>query len=257
MTLEHKTSLKSWGIFVAIAKNTLNGSKLLIFFNAKNHDDIRVRSCSMKIFCKCPTLNISKVNFWLVICIAKIFIWTTLKMIFSIFRFFFAPSDSRFSHSCISAKYCPLITNIHQWKAYLIRFQVIYKSQFLKMDPYFVFPNMLIIVFPSGFSHTTSYTHALSQFILFTQGSEITADQEETFTQLHMISGQKTLVKHIHTIHKQISCTKIISKLCFVIVQHRASTCKSCLQKLLHKINFTKRVKIWMENCVISSPSYC
>ncbi len=35
--------------------------------------------CSMKIFCKFPTVNISKLNFWLLICIAKNFIWTTLK----------------------------------------------------------------------------------------------------------------------------------------------------------------------------------
>ncbi len=42
----------------------------------------------MKIFSKFLTVNISKPNFWLVICIAKSFIWTTLKMIFSIFRFF-------------------------------------------------------------------------------------------------------------------------------------------------------------------------
>ncbi len=34
------------------------------------------------------TVNISKLNFWLVICIAKNFIWTTLKAIFSIFWFF-------------------------------------------------------------------------------------------------------------------------------------------------------------------------
>ncbi len=47
---------------------------------------------------------------WLVICIDKDFIWTTLKAIFSIFRFF-VPSDSRFSNSCISAKYCPILTN--------------------------------------------------------------------------------------------------------------------------------------------------
>ncbi len=61
----------------------------------------------MKIFCKCPTVNISKLNFWLVISyITKKFIWTTLKSIFSIFRFFFAPSDCRFSNNCISAKYC-------------------------------------------------------------------------------------------------------------------------------------------------------
>ncbi len=38
-----------------------------------------LRSCSMKIFC---TVNISKLNFWLLICIAKNFIWTTLKKIF-------------------------------------------------------------------------------------------------------------------------------------------------------------------------------
>ncbi len=36
----------------------------------------------MKIFCTFPTVNISKLNFWLVICIAKNFIWTTLKVIF-------------------------------------------------------------------------------------------------------------------------------------------------------------------------------
>ncbi len=37
----------------------------------------------MGIFHKFPT--ISKLNFWLVICIAKNFIWTTLKAIFSVF----------------------------------------------------------------------------------------------------------------------------------------------------------------------------
>ncbi len=40
-----------------------------------------------------PTVNISKLNYSLLICIAKNFIWTKLKMIFSIF----AHSDSRFS----------------------------------------------------------------------------------------------------------------------------------------------------------------
>ncbi len=43
------------------------------------HEDILVHIC---------TVNISKLNFWLVICIAKNFIWTTLKAILSIFRFF-------------------------------------------------------------------------------------------------------------------------------------------------------------------------
>ncbi len=63
-----------------------------------------LRSCSMNVFCKFPTVNISKLNYWLVICIAKNFIWTTLKMILSIFRLF-----------CILRfqiyKYCPIITN--------------------------------------------------------------------------------------------------------------------------------------------------
>ncbi len=42
----------------------------------------------MKIFCKFPTLNISRLIFLLVICIAKNFVWTTLKAIFSIFWYF-------------------------------------------------------------------------------------------------------------------------------------------------------------------------
>ncbi len=52
----------------------------------------------MKVLCKFPTVNISKRIFVLVICIAKNFIWSTLKV------FFFAPSDSRLSNSCISGK---------------------------------------------------------------------------------------------------------------------------------------------------------
>ncbi len=78
-----------------------------------------LRSCSMKIFCKFPTVNISKLNFWLVICIAKNFIWTTLKVIFSIFRFF---CSLRFQ----IYKYCPIITNHTSMKDYLF----MYNSQF-------------------------------------------------------------------------------------------------------------------------------
>ncbi len=55
-------------------------------------------------------MNISKLNFGLVIFIAKNYIWTTLKTIFFNIVSFFAPSDYRFSNSCISAKYCPIIT---------------------------------------------------------------------------------------------------------------------------------------------------
>ncbi len=75
-----KPVLSRWGIFVAIAKNTLHGSKWSIFL-----------LCSMKIFSTFLTVNISKLHFWLVICIAKNFIWTALKAIFSIFRFFCTP----------------------------------------------------------------------------------------------------------------------------------------------------------------------
>ncbi len=39
-----------------------------------------LRSCSMRIFCKFPTIIISKHHFWLVLCIAKNFIWTTLYL---------------------------------------------------------------------------------------------------------------------------------------------------------------------------------
>ncbi len=78
----------------------------------------------MKIVCTFPTVNISKLNFWLVICMANNFIWTTLKVIFSIFRFF-APSDSRFSNSCI-------FSQIHQLKAYIFSFQIMHKSGFQK-----------------------------------------------------------------------------------------------------------------------------
>ncbi len=44
-----------------------------------------------RYFVNFPTINISKLNYWLVICIAKNFIWTTLKAIFSIFFIFLHP----------------------------------------------------------------------------------------------------------------------------------------------------------------------
>ncbi len=54
-----------------------------------------------------PTINKSKLNYWLVICIAKNLIWTTLKMI-SQYLDFFAPSDfqilSYHNKPCINGK---------------------------------------------------------------------------------------------------------------------------------------------------------
>ncbi len=70
-----KAVLSSRSIFIAIAKNTLYGSKLSFFslmpkiirILSKNH-------VLMNIFSEFPTVNISKLNFLLVICIAKCFI---------------------------------------------------------------------------------------------------------------------------------------------------------------------------------------
>ncbi len=64
--------------------------KIIIFYFMPKIIRI-LRSCSMKIFSTFSTMNKSKLNFWLVICIAKNYIWTTLKVIFSIFRFFWHP----------------------------------------------------------------------------------------------------------------------------------------------------------------------
>ncbi len=106
----------------------------------------------MKIFCKFPAENISKLNFWLVVCIAKNFIWTTLNAIFSIF-WFFAPSDSRFSNSCISAKYCPILTNHTSMESLFIQ-------KMLKMDPYDWFLRVYLLLVlswsPGGSSNMKS-----------------------------------------------------------------------------------------------------
>ncbi len=104
VTLDHKTSLKQ--VYI-LANNKSFWSKFAIFLMTK----ITIRSCSIKIFSKFSTVNISKRNFWLVISIAKNFIWITSKVIFLNIWIFFAPSDSRFSNRLISAKYCPILAN--------------------------------------------------------------------------------------------------------------------------------------------------
>ncbi len=92
--------ISSTAIFVAITNNTLYGSKLYIFILWQKSLDIKIM-----LHEDIPTVNISKRNYWLLICIAKNFIWTTLKIILSIFRFF-----------CILRfqiyKYCPNHTSM-------------------------------------------------------------------------------------------------------------------------------------------------
>ncbi len=76
----------------------------------------------MKIFGKFPTVNISKRIFWLVICIAKKFIWTTLKAIFSVFLFFLHLQIPDFQID-VSAKYDPILTNQISMESLLIHDQ--------------------------------------------------------------------------------------------------------------------------------------
>ncbi len=88
VTLDHKASLKSLGYICSNSKKYTVWIKFIYFpFMPKIIRTLSRRPCSMKIFSKCPTVNVYKHIFLLVICIAKNFIWTTLKAIFSIFRF--------------------------------------------------------------------------------------------------------------------------------------------------------------------------
>ncbi len=106
VTLGHKTSHKSLGYICSNSQKYTVWVKI-IQFSFMPKIIMILRSCSMKIFSEFLTVNIKKRNFWLLICIAKNLIWTTLKMIFSIFRFF---CTFRFPNSCISVNYYPIIT---------------------------------------------------------------------------------------------------------------------------------------------------
>ncbi len=98
MTLDYKRSLKSLGYICS------NNQKYIVWVIIIDFS-LMPKIIRILSSCKCSTVNISKLNFWLVICIAKNFIWTTLKMIFSIFRWFCTLRFQIF-------KYCPIITNI-------------------------------------------------------------------------------------------------------------------------------------------------
>ncbi len=67
----------------------------------------------MNIFDTFPTVNISKLIFCLVICIAKNFIWKILKAISSIFLFFLHPQIPDFQ-IVVSVKYCPILNLVSQ-----------------------------------------------------------------------------------------------------------------------------------------------
>ncbi len=85
MTLDHKTSHKYNGYIFS------NSQKYIVWVKIMNFSlmpkIIRISSKDHVPFCKFPTVNISKLNFLLVICIAKNCIWTNLKVIFPIFLY--------------------------------------------------------------------------------------------------------------------------------------------------------------------------
>ncbi len=70
VTLDHKTSLKSLGYICSNIQQYIVWVKIIDFsfmpkiIRTLSKDHV---SSSMKIFCKFPTVNISKLNFWLVI----------------------------------------------------------------------------------------------------------------------------------------------------------------------------------------------
>ncbi len=96
LLLVTKTVISSTAIFVVIDNNTLYGSKSYIFLVCQKSLDIKIMFNGV---------NISKRNYWLLICIAKSLIWTTLKVIFSIFRCFCSLRFQIF-------KYCPNHTSM-------------------------------------------------------------------------------------------------------------------------------------------------
>ncbi len=103
------------------------------------------------LFCKCPTINISKLNFWLEICIAKNFIWTTLMVIFSIFRFFCTLKFQNFKLSYHNKPY--------------INWKLIY-SAFIWCI-YLNFKQLLWLVLWSRVSHTHTHTHTHTYIYIY------------------------------------------------------------------------------------------
>ncbi len=114
----------------------------------------------MKIFCKFPTVNLTKLNFWLVILIiniAKNLIRTILK-VFSIFRYFCTFRFHIFKWAgCILAKYCPYINKPYiNGKLIYSAFRIcILESQIPKIDLYVYFFFILGHIF--GFTNIYTF----------------------------------------------------------------------------------------------------
>ncbi len=62
VTLEHRSSHKQHSYICNNSQQYIVWVKIINFYFMPKIIRI-LRSCSMKIFCKCPTVNISKLNF--------------------------------------------------------------------------------------------------------------------------------------------------------------------------------------------------
>ncbi len=191
----------------------------------------------MKIFCKFPTVKILKLNFWFVICIANNFIWTTLRQ-FSQYLDVFAPSDSRFSNSCISAKYCPIITNHTSMERLYSAFRWCINLNFAKLTLMtgFVVQGHICSIFSfSLFSSNCPFQWIVSKLwfknsftSLFTSVSVLWIDS------LIQSSVSKTHLHHCSL--KSLCCKLIESKLWinyWIILSHHCSL-KSLCSELIH-----------------------
>ncbi len=117
----------------------------------------------MKLFSQFPTVHISKLNFWLVICIANNLIWTTLKVIFLIFWFFLHPQIPDFSQ-ILSYPNKPYINGKFIYSAFKLCINLNFKKKLVQAlistkCEYAVFNNY------SSFTNVTFITYLLSQSV--------------------------------------------------------------------------------------------
>ncbi len=103
MSLQHRCSHKQHSCICSNRQQYSVWLKIIIFLLWQKWLDIKI-----VLHEHISTVNISKLNYWLLICIAKNLIWKILKMIFSILNFF-----------CI-LRFSNIVQTIHQWKYYLL-----------------------------------------------------------------------------------------------------------------------------------------
>ncbi len=130
VTLDHKSSLDIFtGIFCSNSQIYIVWVKIMDFYFMPKI--IRILSIDHDPEDIAYISYVTILKRLLVVCVAKNFIWTTLNAIFSIFRFFLHPQIPDFN-SCISVKYCHILTNHTSMESYLFSVQMKHKSEFKK-----------------------------------------------------------------------------------------------------------------------------